>query len=214
MAGYAIRQVEQLPFSHLIGGPMSAAIEAQAQAAATTIDFMRQVGFAPAPDSEPDEEDNPDIGAARTISFNYSVRTEDNPDEERDVSLTVPVLSIVPIPYIRIDEMSIDFTAKISELQQHKSVAKSEQTEGRAYRVKAKFKFWRFSASASMSGSLSSSHSQSSTQSSKYKTELTMNVHVRAVQDDMPAGMSRVLSILEKTITERPKPVADTVSGS
>jgi hypothetical protein len=39
----------------------------------------------------------------------------------------------------------------------------------------------------------------------KEEREYTMKIYVRAVQDDMPNGLERVLSILEQTIETRPR---------
>ena len=41
------RTLRSLPFGRIIGGPMTAAIEAQALAARSTIDFIKSVGFIP-----------------------------------------------------------------------------------------------------------------------------------------------------------------------
>ena len=45
---YATNILTSLPFGNIIGGPMKAAIEAQAIAARATVDFIREVGFTPA----------------------------------------------------------------------------------------------------------------------------------------------------------------------
>ena len=46
-AGYAVETISSLPFGTLIGAPLTAAVEAQAQAAKSTIDFIQEVGFIP-----------------------------------------------------------------------------------------------------------------------------------------------------------------------
>ena len=43
----------------------------------------------------------------------------------------------------------------------------------------------------------------SSTQASQ-KREYSLDVHVRAVQDEMPAGLSKILDILEDAIKDEP----------
>ena len=53
---------------------------------------------------------------------------------------------------------------------------------------------------AKMNASISSKKDSSSTQNSKYSVEYTIDVNVHAVQDDMPAGMSKILNILADTI--------------
>ena len=41
----AVEELRQIPFSSLIGGPLTAAIEAQALAARSSIEFIQKVGF-------------------------------------------------------------------------------------------------------------------------------------------------------------------------
>ena len=52
--------------------------------------------------------------------------------------------------------------------------------------------------------SISVKHSSSAATSNRYKTEHTININARAIQDDLPAGMSRVLDLLEASIAEPP----------
>src|SRR5688500_9796388 len=72
----AVDELRQIPFDHLIGAPMKAAIEAQGLAAKTTIDFIEKVGFLPEdPDQDPffeDEEDDVEGGRVRNVTFQYS----------------------------------------------------------------------------------------------------------------------------------------------
>ena len=45
-----VNELAAIPFGTLIGAPLNAAIEAQAKAAMTTVEFIRAVGFKPAQD--------------------------------------------------------------------------------------------------------------------------------------------------------------------
>ena len=117
--GYAIENITSLPFGQIIGGPLVAAIDAQGQAAKSTVDFIAQVGFEPPGDTEDpfldsseDEVMSPTIGAIRTVTFTYR-RTDG--DTNNEVTITVPLLTIIPIPFFAIEEMTIDFMAKITE---------------------------------------------------------------------------------------------------
>ena len=126
--GYATDTLTALPFGAVIGGPLKAAIEAQALAARTTIEFIERVGFEPPAPNTPDPFDvafvdketeaqkiaKSSLGPVRNVTFSYeSVKADGTVDK---VSLTVPILTIVPIPYIRIDELTINFIAKIHHL--------------------------------------------------------------------------------------------------
>src|SRR5688572_27894135 len=116
----AVEELRQIPFSSLIGGPMTAAIEAQALAARSTIEFIQKVGFkAPTGGFEPpdmlfaDPAADADAGELRDVTCMYFKNVETGSVD--DFQLTVPLLSIAPIPYVRIDEMTIDFSAKLTD---------------------------------------------------------------------------------------------------
>ena len=87
----ALNQLNNLPFDNIIGGPLNAAINAQAQAAETTVDFIQRVGMK---DINGEKE-------AINVQFVY----EDSSGQSRRI--TVPILAIVPIPFIVIDAVNI-----------------------------------------------------------------------------------------------------------
>lgn len=196
----AVRELRQIPFGYLIGAPLKAAIEAQALAAKSTIEFIEKVGFIP-PDADQDmmfidEASDADAGEVRNVTFSY--KKIDENEEETEVELTVPILSIVPIPYIRLDEITIDFTAKLNDTIKNttKTGFKLDNT------VSGKFKSWWSPISLEFRTSMSYETARAT--SAKYTRDYTMKINVKAVQDEMPAGLSRVLDLLEQTIKEKP----------
>lgn len=179
-------ELNSLDFGVLIGGPLSAIVQAQAASAKSTVDFVNSVGF--------DE-----TGAPRTSVFTFTKPVTDPDDQtvlSETVKLSVPYLSMVPIPYIRIDEATIDFNAKITSLQS-KDTASSMAVGANGT---AKFGWGPFQASLSASFS---GQKQSSSQDKTTRT-YTMGVHVRAVQAEVPGGLDRILNILEESITTVP----------
>ena len=102
----AVQELSQIPFAHLIGAPMKAAIEAQALAAQSTIEFIHKVGFQQPSGGGNDllftnPANDADAGTLRSVSFLYKKKDENG--VESNFELTVPLLSITPIPYIRIE---------------------------------------------------------------------------------------------------------------
>lgn len=170
-------QLGAIPFGHLIGAPMNAAIEAQAKAATTSLDFIKTL-------TQGDNKND-----VPNITFKYK-----KDDQVR--SLEVPILTIVPIPYLRIDNMSIGFKASISASTEQKDT-NSSSTAAEA-KMSASASYWF--AKAELSASVSSKKDSSSTRDSKYSVEYTIDINVHAVQDDMPAGLSKVLNILSDSI--------------
>ncbi len=212
---YVTRALTQLPFGNIIGGPMKAAIEAQALAARSTIEFIQTVGFEkqnddalfPSIDGTGKSSDtNSSFGKIRTVTFEYKQQNVNG--TETDATLTVPLLTIVPIPFLRIDEMTIDFMAKMAEEYKHKN-ATSDNLD---IAVDSKFQYKAFwsPVSVNFNVAVSSKHSATSENSSRFSTEATMSVHVRAVQDSMPGGMAKILQILENAIKSPPVAVAAT----
>ena len=209
---YVTNVLTQLPFGNIIGGPLKAAIDAQVVAARATVDFIREVGFQKQVTTDPmfpaTADTDADFGKLRTVSFTYQTQTEQTPtatptqaNSNRNVTLTVPLLTIIPIPYLRIDEMTIDFMVKITEEVRSSQTATGE-TAFNAGVNGGHSSFWS-PVKVDFNTSLSTKHSSTGTSSSRYSTEATMNIHVRAVQDGIPAGMSRILTILEAAIKEK-----------
>jgi len=208
--GYAVETISSLPFGLLIGAPLTAAIEAQAQGAKATVDFIQDVGFLPPAKNEdmlflssaeiPKADDgNPqyaegDLGAVRMVNFTYS--SVDGEGKTGTSKLSLPLLTVVPIPYLEINEMTIDFTAKISEAITSTRQDKDDRRKQGSANVGGG---WG-PISGGLKGSYSSTHTSTSERSSKYQTELTMSIHVRATSESMPRGLSRVLDILASTI--------------
>lgn len=94
----ATSALQAIPFSSLIGGPLDAAIKAQALAAKTSWEFIQQVGL---------NEDKNGNKTAVNVEFFYN-------NGGKMSKLIVPILTIVPIPYIAVDNVNIDFKANIS----------------------------------------------------------------------------------------------------
>jgi hypothetical protein len=135
-----------------------------------------------------------DAGELRNVTFTYS-KTDENGDSH-DFELTVPLLSITPIPYIRVDEMTIDFKAKLTDAIQRNtntSFTLDASTSG-SYSA-----FW---SPFKMDFRVSSTFKTSSSTQASQKREYTIDIHVRAVQDEMPAGLSKMLDILEDAIKD------------
>lgn len=181
----------------MIGEPLKAAVEAQAIAAQTSIDFIEKVGFIPASDESmlhADPAADANAGDVRNVTFKYKKKDENG--ELKDFELTVPILSIVPIPYLRIDEMTIDFSAKITDMVNQTVKTNFSLNSS----VSGSYRSWWSPVRASFRTSMG--FKRDSTRTSSYKSEYTMDIHVRAVQEGMPAGLEKMLEILESAITE------------
>jgi hypothetical protein len=170
----------------LIGGPLNACIEAQALAAKTTWEFIKNVGL--------NEDPQTKQRSAINVTFQYQKGSE-------MANLVVPLLTIVPIPYIAIDTIDINFKATISASSSSVNEETSSQQMGGEVAAHAEFGWGFLKVSADFKANYSSKKDSKATQESKYSVEYTMDVAVHAGQDSMPAGLATVLGILRESIT-------------
>ena len=179
----------------MIGGPLNAVVKAQAQSAQTSVDFIKSVGFNP-----PDAKEDP--GKPTMVSFTYDKPVETKDDKgvitvtPTKYELTVPILTMLPIPFIRVEECEIDFNAKINSVQESTTTNSSDLSVSLG--VKGGW--------GPVSAELKCSYSNKKSTSATDKTErtYTMAIHVKAVQDELPAGTEKILAILENSIKEVP----------
>lgn len=184
-------ELANINFDSMIGGPLTAVIKAQAQSAETTVKFIQSAGF--------DKE-----GMARNISFKYKKNVElpGGKSEDLDCELSVPMLTILPIPFIRVDETHIEFNAKIVGTETR------EQTRENGFNAEVSGSYGggllSLLGSPQVNFKTSFSHQSRTMQGEKTERTYTLNVRVRAVQDHMPAGLEKLLNILESCIREKP----------
>ncbi|RHJ91313.1 DUF2589 domain-containing protein [Parabacteroides bouchesdurhonensis] len=177
----ATNALQAIPFGSIIGGPLQACIEAQAMAAQTTWKFIQEVGL--------NEDPNTHEKTAVTVSFSFL-------QGGRMVQLNVPLLTIVPIPYIAIHSIDINFKASISASSSSSSEVSENTSMGGSAEITAGLKVGPFHMDAKMNANYSSKKDSKATEESKYSVEYTMDVAVKAGQDSMPAGLAKVLELL------------------
>lgn len=163
--------LNSIPFGNIIGGPLAACVRAQAEAAHTTIDFIR--GFTMT-NSELDPEGIEPI----TVTFTFIMNGE-------KTRMTVPLMTIVPIPYMHIDYIDLNFTADITACDDGKMEAKYA-TEG---------------------------YTRTENDEQSVSVESKMGINVRASTSSMPSGMAKMLEFFTNNLivhdTLTPKQVED-----
>lgn len=195
------QELSSIDFESMIGGPLIAVINAQAQSAMATVNFIKEVGF-----KKPDTEENAggDTSTEEPIYVTFKYPKELSPYESpaepavyEIQELKVPILTILPIPFIRIDLTTIDFNAKINSVEYRKTNTRLKVDAS----LEAKAGWLWGSAKLKVSTSFQRTTQQGNTVNRTY----SLAVHVKAVQDEMPAGMEKMLSILEGAITSMPE---------
>lgn len=181
VAGNAL---QAMPFGTIIGGPLKACIEAQTDSALATWKFIKEVGLV---------EDENGNRSLTYVSFSYR-------KNGREATVNVPLLTIVPIPYIAIRDIDIAFKANISAASSTSTTTSESLAVDFGMKTKASANLLIAKASMEMNIGISSKKDSTSTRDSKYSVEYTMDVAVKAGQDDMPAGMAKVLEMLNESI--------------
>lgn len=170
-------QFAGLQMDQLIGAPLRAAADASLQLANSTADFINKVGF-----------DNG--GKVRTVAFAYQKRStnDDGTSNLDEMKVDVPMLAIVPIPNLQVDEVNIlfDMEVKQSERQESNTDLSASVTGTMNFGI----------VKVSVTGSVSShqSNTRSSDNSAKY------HVDVRATNHGIPEGLARVLDMMAANV--------------
>ncbi|MGU3779545.1 DUF2589 domain-containing protein [Burkholderia metallica] len=174
-----------IDYSALIGGPLQAAITAQAMAAKSTYEFIDKVGLT---------TDTDGVKQAVNVTFLYQ-------KDGQMVKLIVPLLTIVPVPLILVDEVTIQFKANINAAASSTSEESKSEAIAGELSAQGKIGWGPFSLSAQMKASYSSKKDSKATQDSRYSVEYTQDVFVHASQAGVPAGLATVLNILSSAAT-------------
>ncbi len=240
------KELSSIDFASMIGGPLSAVVQAQAMAAGTTVDFIKEVGFkklSPAAGDDDQGElvpgENAETGEPIYVTFTYPKETSPYippitavaevaavaavpagvdangdptpaipavaavpavaaavavPAVYQDQKFSVPFLTIVPIPYLRVEETTIDFNAKINSI--------SKVSEKSTIKSKTKASYRAFFSPVKINTSFS--YQKQSSSGTTVNRTYSLAIHVRAVSDEMPGGMEKILGILEDAIVSTP----------
>jgi hypothetical protein len=198
-------QFKGLPMDSLIGGPLTAACDAQIKLANATADFIKVIGFLP---PKPGGEDPLAVGDTRTASFKFKRPVEPTvtTDEagkptgpmtigEEEVELEVPLLAIVKVPNLSITTVDVTFDMEVKS-----SFSATEKSDAEAGMAADMTVGWGiFKAKVHIQGKVSShkENTRSSDNSAKY------HVSVHAEDRGMPEGLARVMDILHSSIAPK-----------
>lgn len=180
VANKSIGTLQGLPFDNLIGGPLNACIKAQNDAAKTSINFIDEVCLNK--DKETGEK------SAVYVSFSFI-------QNGRKVVINVPMIAIVPIPYIAINSIDISFKATVNGVESESSSTETEY-ESKGNKKSTRKTGWFRKKTTTINSTFSTKRDSKSTQDSKFSVEATIDVAVHAGQESMPAGMAKILEML------------------
>jgi hypothetical protein len=171
---YAIAEFQALPLEYIIAAPLLGVIKAQAAAAAATQAYIKSLI---------DTNNNP-----LTVDLKLKVRKDAS---QKDVEIQAPLLSLVPIPHIRIDSFTTHFKYEISQVTKVTKEFNLE-AEGNADIVKNPI------INFSLKGSVVNKSAEESVMNRSGMLEIT----VHASEAPIPEGLSRLLTVLAKALPE------------
>ncbi|WP_299678726.1 DUF2589 domain-containing protein [uncultured Tenacibaculum sp.] len=288
------QELASIDFAGMIGGPLSAIVDAQSKAALSTVDFVKSVGFTPDTEDEATGEIKPgepiyvsfkypkmvapyqpaikgkldsvtisaagtnyvvgdiltagglsievtavsNTGAITQISTNleltgiddengaaatggsgtgaeFDITTEDKdavPAQFEEMQLQVPIITMMPIPFIRVEEGNIDFNAKITSMEYKRVGSEFKFNTGFSYGNQNTNKNYALGPGVfnvnkntnTVKLNTSISYQRNSRQGHKIDKTFHLGVKVKVSQDEIPEGMEKLLGILEDAIVSQP----------
>ena len=170
-------QFAGLQMDQLIGAPLRAAADASQLLASSTAEFINEVGF-------------DGTGKVRTVAFAYQKRTanDDGTSNLDEMKVDVPMLAIVPIPNLQVDEVNILFDMEVKQSE------RQESSKDMSASLTGSAKIGPVKISVTGSVSAHSSNTRSSDNSAKY------HVDVRATNHGIPEGLARVLDMMAANV--------------
>lgn len=162
-------EFQALPLEFIVAAPLIAAVKAQAVAAQATMEFVTKF--------------KNDI-----VQFEFESEQDGSVKKNK---VNAPLLSIVPVPHLRIDSLTINFKYEIT--QTVKEASSLEKGVALDVSTGAALSPW---VSATLKGSVSSKSSEESTMNRSGTLEIT----IHASEAPMPEGLSRILGLLANSI--------------
>ncbi len=180
-------ELGSIDFATIIGGPLDACVKAQSNASISTVNFIKEVGFETVDDEQ----------KLRMAEFKYKKmgpNPDFNPDEEvsesnpketlNDVEISVPFIALLNVPSFRIETCEVDFNVKLNSTYT-KDVSDEFGIKAGASGGFGPVKF-----------NVDVSYKRTSSTGIKVEKEYSLGVKVRATNDEMPAGLEKVLGLL------------------
>jgi Protein of unknown function (DUF2589) len=201
------KELAALDFANIIGAPLQAVINAQASSAALTTKFIQDTAFETS--SGADATSSPQ--KLKVVSFDFSQLmgssgTGTGVGGGDKLQIKVPLLTMLPIPFIRVDNMTIDFNVNLH------SVSKTSMTNTASVDTTASTSENLEFEKSSFTATVSDKNTYQNDQTIDDTYSLRVTVH--AVQDQMPGGMQTVLNIFNGVIQQQAALIQKVMSDS
>ena len=176
-----------IPIADLISAPLLASCEAQARICKDIVSFVKSLI----------KED----GTPQTLDFILNRMVADNKGELQKVAskIKAPILGLVPIPGLLIDDVEIEFSmvhSTSSSQTQHDEKQDNSSKKHKKDNLNPQLQEWLNEETLQINGNLSSTNktNRSTDNSAKYHIKLS------AKQHQVPEGMARIIDMMAHSI--------------
>lgn len=176
-----------IDFSALIGAQISALIDAEAEGAERSAQFIEEVGFERLKDG---------TYRLRVVTFEMQRRGDDGDMHTHLVQ--IPLLTLVPIPLLSIEQADLEFDLRVESLT---NVKPKETTPAENDKKKSNSSFWDSDRSERPKVKLKARLARTAKEDTKTAADLSMKV--RIVQSSFPTGIETLLNVSELAVADK-----------
>lgn len=170
-----------MELQQLIAGPLVSTIEADALSSRRYYDMLQLIAF------EDRNEGDTTVKRLRMLKFSY---LETNAGGNRSKVVSIPLVTLLPLPLLQIQEADFNFDINILDAVSSSSDDSFDYGKGRIDKGSPAASPFRLRASLASKGG-TGSYSEKSEQ----QLSANMKVHVKMRQADVPAGLSNMLRL-------------------
>lgn len=182
-------------FGSLVGAQLTALIEAEVEGAEQTSEYIEKVGF---------EEGKDGVLKLRMVTFEMTRRDVDG--VSRPHMISVPVLTLVPIPLLTIEEATLDFDLYVEQVVDvdTKESSSNNADRGPSNRgptsLKDKLALKKRLAKPAKPVKLVTRLARTTQEDSK--TTFDMKMRVKIAQSDFPLGIERLINTADLSVED------------
>jgi len=181
-------------FAEILGGLMGAVIDAQAQSARATIDFIEDIGTLEG------SVDSEKIHELRNLSFNYTKKDENGTPAK--YTLELPLLSLVEIPAINIKTANFSFYYDVTNTEESETDEKATNIPpirgGTDGEMKVSGKWLGVKRPVKIVGRVN----KETNSTSQIEKNAGIKVDIEFEKSSLPIGLDRIIDMLELSATE------------
>lgn len=187
-----------IPFHAILGGPLQAAVQAQTLAAGETLRFVHSLvgSGSSAAGAGPSQ-------GVQTVPFDFESMSNILTDS---LELNVPLISLVPIPYLEVSSLNVQFNAQLSS-QEHTQDTNTFNTQA----TDSGGGNWLI-GKTNFTATISDQNVW--TDQGAENRQYSLQVTLQATQSALPGGLSKVLQMVDNVLETEAQGVQAKIVGS